>query len=95
MKKILLFLICIPLFAQSQNNIKKPKLIIGIVVDQMRFDYIQRFWNNFSEEGFKKLINQGHFFQKYSFWICTNIYRPWTCKYLYGDHTINAWNYCK
>tara|TARA_Y100001954_G_scaffold167055_1_gene177323 strand:- start:257 stop:1843 length:1587 start_codon:yes stop_codon:yes gene_type:complete len=67
MKKILLFLICIPLFAQSQNNIKKPKLIIGIVVDQMRFDYIQRFWNNFSEEGFKKLINQGHFFRNTRF----------------------------
>ena len=33
----------------------------------MRFDYIQRFWNDFSEEGFKKLINQGHFFRNTRF----------------------------
>lgn len=36
-----------------------PKLVVGIVVDQMRFDYLYRFRNNYSEFGFKKLMNEG------------------------------------
>ena len=40
---------------------EKPKLVVGIVVDQMRYDYIYRFWNQFEENGFKKLVNEGYF----------------------------------
>lgn len=36
-----------------------PKLVVGIVVDQMRYDYITRFWNHYGEGGFKRLINEG------------------------------------
>lgn len=36
-----------------------PKLIIGIVIDQMRAEYLYRFQNNYSENGFKKLIKEG------------------------------------
>jgi predicted AlkP superfamily pyrophosphatase or phosphodiesterase len=36
-----------------------PKLVVGIVVDQMRFDYLYRFMNNYSEYGFKKLMDEG------------------------------------
>ncbi|MBU2938460.1 alkaline phosphatase family protein [Lacinutrix sp. C3R15] len=36
-----------------------PKLVVGIVVDQMRYDYLSRFYSKFSEGGFKKLMNQG------------------------------------
>lgn len=45
------------LFAWSQQ--KQPKLVVGIVVDQMRYDYLTRFWDKFSENGFKKLVNNG------------------------------------
>ncbi len=38
-----------------------PKLVVGIVVDQMRPDYIYRFWSNFGEGGFKRLIGEGSF----------------------------------
>lgn len=38
-----------------------PKLVVGIVVDQMRVDYIYRYWNNFGEGGFKRLIGEGAF----------------------------------
>lgn len=38
---------------------KQPKLVIGIVVDQMRYDYISRFWNKFGNGGFKRLVNEG------------------------------------
>ena len=37
----------------------QPKLVLGIVVDQMRYDYITRFWNHYGEGGFKRLINNG------------------------------------
>lgn len=36
-----------------------PKLVVGIVVDQMRYDYLTRFWNHYDEGGFKRLVNEG------------------------------------
>jgi predicted AlkP superfamily pyrophosphatase or phosphodiesterase len=38
-----------------------PRLVVGIVVDQMRVDYIYRYWGNFGEGGFKRLVNEGSF----------------------------------
>ncbi|MDR1672374.1 MAG: alkaline phosphatase family protein [Bacteroidales bacterium] len=47
--------------AQSAMRIpsEQPRLVIGIVVEQMRSDYIRRFWDKFGEGGFKRLINEG------------------------------------
>lgn len=39
----------------------QPKLVVGIIVDQMRYDYIYRFWNKFGSDGFKRLVNEGYF----------------------------------
>jgi predicted AlkP superfamily pyrophosphatase or phosphodiesterase len=36
-----------------------PKLVVGIVVDQMRYDYLTRFWNHYGEGGFKRLVADG------------------------------------
>ena len=41
------------------NENKKPKLVVGIIVDQMRYDYLTRFWNKYGEGGFKRMINNG------------------------------------
>jgi len=42
------------------NSLKSsPKLVVGIVVDQMRYDYLTRFWNHYGEGGFKRLVNDG------------------------------------
>lgn len=44
----------------SSDDLKiSPKLVVGIVVDQMRYDYLTRFWNHFDEGGFKRLVNDG------------------------------------
>ena len=62
---IILF-ISINLRAQNNsfnNEDEQPKLIVGIVVDQMRSDYISRFWNKYGNNGFKKLVNQGFIFK--------------------------------
>jgi len=49
------------LMAQKRRNIPsdKPQLIIGIVVESMRYDYIHRYWDNFGEGGFRRLIGEG------------------------------------
>lgn len=44
------------IFAQPVNT---PKLVVGIVVDQMRQEYLYRYERRFGEGGFKRLMNQG------------------------------------
>lgn len=46
-----------------QNNANKPKLVVGIVVDQMRYDYLDKFWDKYEEGGFKRIINNGFNFK--------------------------------
>lgn len=36
-----------------------PKVVIGIVVENMRPDYIDRYWNKFGNDGFRKLYTNG------------------------------------
>jgi predicted AlkP superfamily pyrophosphatase or phosphodiesterase len=43
---------------QNETN-SRPKLVVGIVVDQMRYDYLTRFESKFGEGGFIRLINEG------------------------------------
>lgn len=57
MNKILVFL-AINLIATT-SFYGQVKLVVGIVVDQMCFDYLHRFENKFSENGFKKLMYAG------------------------------------
>ena len=64
MKKIIIFsILSIFIIAgcniQRKNN-KKPKLVIGIVIDQMRYDYLTRFADKYGEDGFKRIINNGY-----------------------------------
>lgn len=37
----------------------KPKLVVGIVIDQMRYEYLHRFSSKYGEEGFNRLLNEG------------------------------------
>jgi predicted AlkP superfamily pyrophosphatase or phosphodiesterase len=46
---------------------EKPKIIVGIVVSQMRYDYIQRFWEKLDENGIKLLVNRGTYCRNTSF----------------------------
>jgi len=50
---------------------ERPKLVVGIVVDQMRWDYLSRYYDKFGEGGFRRLIDQG-----YSFDNCLINYLP-------------------
>ncbi|RFS16217.1 alkaline phosphatase PafA [Emticicia sp. C21] len=58
----LLLLLSLPIFAQKTQKATaptKPKLVLGIMVDQMRYDYLYRYYSKYSEGGFKRLMNQG------------------------------------
>ena len=64
MKKSILFIfLSMLLFANcttsEKASTKKPKLVVGIVIDQMRYDYLTRFANKYGEDGFNRLLNGG------------------------------------
>ncbi len=59
---IIFFTLCFKqLIAQSDSS--RPKLVVGIVVDQMRQEYLYRFSPHFGEGGFKRLIEEGYYFK--------------------------------
>ncbi len=41
------------------ETLERPKLVVGIVVDQMRYDYWYRYFDKYSEGGFKRLLRDG------------------------------------
>ncbi len=47
----------------AQPEVSRPKLVVGVVVDQMRQEYLYRFMPHFSNGGFKRLMTKGYFFK--------------------------------
>jgi len=43
----------------KSSAIPRPKLVVGIVVDQMRYDYLYRYYDQYVEGGFKRMMNEG------------------------------------
>jgi predicted AlkP superfamily pyrophosphatase or phosphodiesterase len=43
----------------ASTALPRPKLMIGIVVDQMRWDYLYRFYDRYGSGGFKRMLNEG------------------------------------
>ena len=68
LKKIFLLaltaLVAIPALAQKAGQpVPRPKLVVGIVVDQMRYDYLYRYWSKYGTGGFRRLLGQGFSFE--------------------------------
>lgn len=57
--KIIGFLAALVLTLNAFCQTARPKLAVGIVVDQMCYDYLERFQEHFCENGLKKLIKHG------------------------------------
>jgi len=53
---IISILISFQVFSQEKNT---TKVVVGIVVDQMCYDYLYRFYDKFGDGGFKRLMNDG------------------------------------
>ncbi|MDI3319633.1 alkaline phosphatase PafA [Pinibacter soli] len=66
-------------FAQNANSVPRPKLVVGIVVDQMRWDYLYRYYDRYEAGGFKRLLNDG--------FSCENTFINYLPSYTAVGHT--------
>ena len=75
MNKILL--LCLLVYAggiraqgTSPQTVSRPKLVVGIVVDQMRWDFLYRYYDRYAVNGgFKRMLSQG--------FSCENTFIPY------------------
>ncbi len=42
------------------SSVSRPKLVVGLVIDQMRWDYLYRYYERYGNDGFKHLMNEGY-----------------------------------
>ena len=40
-------------------GVARPRLVVGLVIDQMRWDYLYRYYDRYGSDGFKRLLGQG------------------------------------
>jgi predicted AlkP superfamily pyrophosphatase or phosphodiesterase len=71
MRKLFLCLLVVSSsFISFSQSISRPKLVVGIVVDQMRWDYLYRYYDRYAANGgFKRMLGQGH--------SCENTFIPY------------------
>jgi predicted AlkP superfamily pyrophosphatase or phosphodiesterase len=60
---LLMFFSVSSVFSQNKTKIpsEKPRLVVEIVVEQMRYDALFRYWDKFRDDGFRKLMDEGTF----------------------------------
>ena len=64
----------------GSNSIPRPKLVVGIVVDQMRWDFLYRYFNRYAPTGgFRRFLDQG--------FSCENTFIPYTPTITAAGHT--------
>ena len=44
---------------RHRQGIERPKIVIGLVIDQMRWDYLYRYYDLYGNDGFKRLMKGG------------------------------------
>jgi predicted AlkP superfamily pyrophosphatase or phosphodiesterase len=79
MKRFFCFLLIAAGISAQAQNLGRPKLVVGIVVDQMRWDYLYRFYDRYSIGGFKRLLGEG--------FSCENTFIPYTPTVTAAGHT--------
>ena len=85
MMRRVLFACC--LFVCSLNRFhaaEMPKLIVTIIIDQLRYDYLERYQSHFTNNGFRLFLDHGAFlsFARYNY--CPTITGPGHATYLSG-----------
>lgn len=59
MKKFFMGAFCLLMTLCASAKIDRPKLVVGIVVDQMRWDYLYYYYDQYGEGGIKRLLSEG------------------------------------
>jgi predicted AlkP superfamily pyrophosphatase or phosphodiesterase len=72
MKRYTIFVLLILTFVKMSGQgaylpPDKPKLVIGIVVEELKYDQLEKFRDRLSENGIKRLINEGTYFKNASY----------------------------
>lgn len=70
MKKIFLCLFLFSFSISFSQPLQRPKLVVGLVIDQMRWDYLYRFYDRYGNGGLKRLLGGG--------FSCEQTYIPYT-----------------
>jgi hypothetical protein len=84
---VLISLICFSTPAQKATitkthtqGIERPKLVVGIMVDQMRWDFLYRYYNRYAPNGgFKRMLHNG--------FTCENTFIPYAPTVTACGHT--------
>lgn len=77
MKKWYVVLLCsLYLYQAHAQSSEKPKLVVGIVVDQMRQEYLYRFFDKFGNDGFKRMMDQGFMLKNAHYNYCPTVTGP-------------------
>ncbi len=63
MKKLFTILVSLVFAFTIQAQVARPKLIVGLVIDQMRWDYLYYYYNEYGNDGLKRLLNKGFSFE--------------------------------
>ncbi|WP_333863234.1 alkaline phosphatase family protein [Chitinophaga sp.] len=64
---------------KAENHVARPKLVVGMVVDQMRWDFLYRYYDRYTNDGFRRLISEG--------FSCENTLIPYTPTITACGHT--------
>jgi predicted AlkP superfamily pyrophosphatase or phosphodiesterase len=63
----------------------KPKLVVGIVIDQFRYDYLERFSDLFGEDGFQRLVREGAVFSDAQYLHAVTVTAPGHAAFMTGS----------
>ena len=63
MKKIITFLLAAALALPGFSEIQRPKLVVGLVVDQMRWDYLYYYYEQYQDGGLRRIVDDGYSFE--------------------------------
>ena len=63
MKKLITFLLAAALALPGFSEIQRPKLVVGLVVDQMRWDYLYYYYEQYQDGGLRRIVDDGYSFE--------------------------------
>ena len=63
MKKVITFLLAAALALPGFSEIQRPKLVVGLVVDQMRWDYLYYYYEQYQDGGLRRIVDDGYSFE--------------------------------
>jgi predicted AlkP superfamily pyrophosphatase or phosphodiesterase len=83
---LLLWLACLPGIGTAQDSVPRPRLVVVIVIDQFRPEYLQRFRPYFGSGGFNLLLRRGAVFTEAEYRHAATLTCPGHAVILTGSH---------